>query len=701
MLIIELNVGQLAGLIGILSTILPVIITVLGAISVLININNKMTALEWTTLSKVAGESLLNFYGAGGQPILTGIRLLLWGVGSYKRNILYLLIGISLIALFGVSAIAPLGISTCAVTNDITSVEADVIKADPLLSSVVNDTFSLKELTSIRVCGAVDYQPCPGMKDRLHVDDEYAIDFNKTYSNNAMRYRLLTTSSNDNISYPSYDFMMLSVTTSVRKEGYGIIDTMVVDHDNGGFLVNNVIQPNLKANGSLSWSIQGMWLQPHVSCHSTNLTLISWENATNLGNDWIGYMVINNTDINSLGINPIGDQYQLTDLPTRSIRYSQIIQKLLMEGLNMTANGTFFESPVLGDDFMEPRTVKSEITLEGYFNYNNSINIDSTLRLDAEILCEGYDGGDNISENIVGVNCWTLLGFPIHTTRGIEQTLYSCASVVEASIKTIKLQSSTTGAINVTDVQTIPAQWYIEKGVLNITDMDPWWGGVEFGEKLPNNSLLVSENTLLLPAGGSNIWGLNADANAASAPAIAMHKMFSLEDNLDGYKADGIGNLGLLQQWKENGLTGKGISGMYQRQWNDIMINMVTPTNQAKIVGTVQFTMEKTCYDPRFAIQYFVAMIGLIIIFCILLASLTNVVSFNSLTKIRHVVRQMDLGRAILNVQGYGEASTVGSSKWVKIDGKKLMLLGEKDNIHARNKRTGGDNPTKSVKPLI
>ncbi|CAH1767329.1 10091_t:CDS:1, partial [Entrophospora sp. SA101] len=97
-----------------------------------------------------------------------------------------------------------------------------------------------------------------------------------------------------------------------------------------------------------------------------------------------------------------------------------------------------------------------------------------------------------------------------------------------------------------------------------------------------------------------------------------------------------------------------------------------------KIVGTVQFTMEKTCYDPRFAIQYFVAMIGLIIIFCILLASLMSVSSFNSLTKIRLVVRQMDFGRAILNAQGYGEASIVGSPKWIKIDGKKLMLLGEK-----------------------
>ncbi|CAJ0916299.1 4170_t:CDS:2 [Entrophospora sp. SA101] len=442
----------------------------------------------------------------------------------------------------------------------------------------------------------------------------------------------------------------------------------------------------------------------------------------------------------------------------------------------MTANGTFFESPVLKVNFEEPKTVNSGKSLNSYFDYDVKFN--STLTSAAEIRCERYGRKDNLTENIVGVDCWTLLGFPVHTKQGIEQTLYSCASVVEASgtlniaemnpwwggvefgeklpnnsflvsentlllpagtsniwdidanaasapviavdmmhnltenivgvdcwtllgfpvhtkqgieqtlyscasvveasVKTIKLQSSITGSTNVIDVQTIPAQWYIEKGTLNIAEMNPWWGGVEFGEKLPNNSLLVSKNTLLLPAGASNIWSINANANAASAPAMAVDMMRKLEDSLKGYRGDGIGNLALLQQWKEEGVIEKGISGIYKRQWNNIMINMVTPTNRAKIIGTTQFTVNKTCYDVRFATQYLIAVFGLIIIFCILLASLRNEGVFNSLIKIRHVVQQMDLGRAILNAQGCEEANIADSSQWVKIDGKKLMLLGEK-----------------------
>src|SRR5581483_2098287 len=203
--------------------------------------SDRMTALEWTTLSKIANRIPLSIYGIAGQPALTGIKL--WGTGSYKRNILYLLVGICPILLYGASAIAPLGIHTCTVTNDVKSnINIDPVEPDPLLNLANNNSFSLKELSQIRVCGAVEYMPCPGMKDRLHVDDAYAVDFNRTYSNFAMRYRRLSTSSNDNISYPSQDFKM-NIVTSTLNNGHGIIDRMVVDHDNGGILMSQAVKP--------------------------------------------------------------------------------------------------------------------------------------------------------------------------------------------------------------------------------------------------------------------------------------------------------------------------------------------------------------------------------------------------------------------------------------------------------------------------
>src|SRR5688500_4014391 len=82
-LIVNLNVGQLASMIGIVNTLLPMMIGLIGATAVLMMINNEMTALEWTTISKLTQNSLLNIYGTGGNPALTGIKL--WGVGSYRR----------------------------------------------------------------------------------------------------------------------------------------------------------------------------------------------------------------------------------------------------------------------------------------------------------------------------------------------------------------------------------------------------------------------------------------------------------------------------------------------------------------------------------------------------------------------------------------------------------------------------------------
>ncbi len=114
-LIVNLNAGQLASMIGIINTLLPIIISLIGAAAILMRINDEMTALEWTTISKLTEHSLLNFYGTGGQPALTGIKL--WGVGPYNRNILYFFVGLCPEMLFGASVIAPLGIKSCKVTN--------------------------------------------------------------------------------------------------------------------------------------------------------------------------------------------------------------------------------------------------------------------------------------------------------------------------------------------------------------------------------------------------------------------------------------------------------------------------------------------------------------------------------------------------------------------------------------------------------
>lgn len=68
-LIVDLSASHLASIIGFIATILPIIIIGLGATAILMSVNDTMTALEWTTLSKLTQNSLLDLYGAGGnQP---------------------------------------------------------------------------------------------------------------------------------------------------------------------------------------------------------------------------------------------------------------------------------------------------------------------------------------------------------------------------------------------------------------------------------------------------------------------------------------------------------------------------------------------------------------------------------------------------------------------------------------------------------
>ncbi len=256
----------------------------------------------------------------------------------------------------------------------------------------------------------------------------------------------------------------------------------------------------------------------------------------------------------------------------------------------------------------------------------------------------------------------------------MEQFLYGCAGAIEASVKEIKLQLNESREINVIDEQTIPTQWYIEKGNVTIPSIDPWWGGVEFGENIPKNSKIVSENSLFLPAGFSFFFGFKTDADCSGAPALALETISGIIVNYQGYRGDGFGNLELLQRWKEEGTTKEGISRMFQRQWKDVMVNLVTPTHQTEILGPIQITTEKTCYDLRYAIQFYLATFGLIVIFCIFIISIKGLKSF---AKIKQTVRQMDLGRAVLNLRGLAEASTANSSTWIKLDGKKLISIGD------------------------
>ncbi|CAG8560593.1 14468_t:CDS:2 [Ambispora leptoticha] len=633
-MIVNLSAGQLAVLIGVISTLLPIVIGAIGVTVILNNISDKMTALEWTTLSKLTQHSLFSFYGAGGQPALM---------------------------LYGVSAIAPLGIQTCTVMYN-ASVDMEIVDPD-LLSRAVNNMFSLDQLSQIRLCHL-----CTGMKDHLHVDAAYLADFNKTYSSNAMRYRMLTTSRIGNISYPSGDFMMGVVTST--QTGYNIIDRMIVDHYNGGLLMNQAIQPGDKVGKKFNWAIEGMWLQPHVSCQSTNLTKIAWENKTGIFN-WVAKMVIPNTNLQPPNIHPLGDKGQKIDLSSRSIKYSQLIQSIIIEQMNMTTNGNFLKSSVY-KSIREPKTIE---TFDLFFFLRLDFN--STLESDMKIRCAGFGYEDNVADNIVGVKCWTLLGPPKITERGVEQILYACAGAVEASVKVIELQSDEQKQISVLYMQTIPAHWYIEKANNSISYMDPWWGGVKFGEKIPNNSILVSNNSLWLPTGKSFSWGTSADAQTAGVPGTALNIITDFSGNdiygYRSYRGDGIRNLALLQQWKEEGTSEEGINRMFQRQWTDIVVNMVFPTSQTKVTGPIQFMMHKTCYDMRFAMQYYIAIIGLIIILCVELTNHRR----NSLTRIKQIIRQMDLGRAILNTQAIADASTADSSEWVKADGKKLLEMGK------------------------
>ena len=91
---------------------------------------------------------------------------------------------------------------------------------------------------------------------------------------------------------------MMRMVTSPHKD-HGIVASMIVNHDNGGILMNKAIKPKQKSGEKFTWSTRGLWLQPHVECRSTNITQIVWNNTTQgaLVSSWVAKLVINKTDL--------------------------------------------------------------------------------------------------------------------------------------------------------------------------------------------------------------------------------------------------------------------------------------------------------------------------------------------------------------------------------------------------------------------
>ncbi|CAG8717321.1 15058_t:CDS:2, partial [Dentiscutata heterogama] len=135
--------------------------------------------------------------------------------------------------------------------------------------------------------------------------------------------------STDNISYPSYDFMM-GVTTTTQT-GYGFIDKMIVDHDNGGIFMNQM-ERNL-----------------------------------------VGQLKVYGYNRMSA---PLGYNGQMMVLTSKSIRYSQNKQVTVIQRMNMTANENLLESPIYNVTYFDPRIV--------------SMYLPTNSTIEGELLCMGY-----------------------------------------------------------------------------------------------------------------------------------------------------------------------------------------------------------------------------------------------------------------------------------------------------------------------
>jgi hypothetical protein len=156
--------------------------------------------------------------------------------------------------------------------------------------------------------------------------------------------------------------------------------------------------------------------------------------------------------------------------------------------------------------------------------------------------CSGYGGEDAANITNVGVHCGMVLGPPRRTDGGDPrvpgdnstwtQSLHACASVTRASIQKVDFSFNGTLDLNALRIsrQTTNTSvlWAVENTVLNISDIDLFWGRVADSYEDDPSLTTIRSQFFYLPAGASDILGFAYSlGQPTTIPAVAWNRVYS------------------------------------------------------------------------------------------------------------------------------------------------------------------------------
>ena len=511
-----------------------------------------------------------------------------------------------------------------------------------------------------RICGSVGPMPCPGNGDNGNTSQIAPSIINTFSSTSHSPFRTQFRRYYRGVGGYNYPMLLSSLTTTqslILREGIFAVESLIVDlteHPGVGFW--NHTFPTVPQGGT--WSNEVLWLEPVSSCVDTNLTIDYKLGRPNFA-----------TEVNLIdrgGFVDLPYNYPTLNLSGQHISIYEHAYKgavlsnmFAMLSFNLTASNESY----IGRTF--PLDTQASFTA-GYFQYlgmgylrNTTFNGSNT-----DISCKGYGGGDAANITNVGVHCGMVLGPPRRTDGGDPrvpgdnstwtQSLHACASVTRASIQ--KVDFSFNGTLDLSALRisrqttNTSVLWAVENTVLNISDIDLFWGRVADSYEDDPSLTTIRSQFFYLPAGASDIFEITYGAGQPTTiPAIAWSKVYSHLSDLDSETEDYTGrhNFALTNKFRSliEADPFLGPAQIHNLIWTDLVANNLvgSDTNATLLVAENEPSVS---YDLRYGIP--VALLLVLWLPVFLAATFMLLTGTLNFSYMRYLLNHTSVGRVVI-----------------------------------------------------
>nr|CEG04360.1 unnamed protein product [Fusarium clavum] len=626
---------------------------------------------------------------------------------------------------------SPMCIAPCPYTSDVTIVSSDSLQSNCTVLYGTNTTVP-NILHDIYMSGT--------SKLRTTISNYFDI-----------QWRQLTTQYNKNYNNgtPIAVGVFRPLESFALREDVRPIEGLIVDSINGGVGLRNHTLPVGHTQGA-TWTEDLLFLEPETECVNLNVSIdfeISTSSKSSVGiavtklfmTDHGGFVHINKTKPENNAENN-----NKPDLKTRAYQaawFTNGINMLLMNITDQTDKtkgvkafdridskmGQKWKVPIteiyhtkyqsldflnnfgsmMGMDKTSSNSSKKEQI------YDNPFKITSADYDGTKLICQGTSLNAPPKLNNTYVACSLVRGVPNRVDDGPpnlfedgskwSSPLYSCASAVKATVKTVTFfHNGTSDSIERLSIKEVKEKvykneddmplWGVEDSSLGLAQFKPIWGLVDPAFKdLRNVSTLRAPSLYMLGSARENLFdtsGFNPGFSEMNIPGsiVPISALATITNSRDSSEPiidfTAQRSMSLWLKWKKFSSSEDSMSMVFKLLWNDLAASALVGSkgvlgtrneepDQAAQVNLIP-TVRKIKYHWAFGIPAFIVVLVIGLIF--LGVTAMAMAGKSSLDHLRHRLKQVAVGRLLTSVFHTDSSSLImPPSAWSKENGNKQI----------------------------